>query len=84
MILQLKWTHQFQFSGYYAALEKGYYQNEVLHVEMREGGPEMNPVESLKQGRAHYGIDGSDLLLKQSKDFPLLILHRFFSTPPIC
>jgi hypothetical protein len=22
--LQLKWTHQFQFAGYYAALEQGY------------------------------------------------------------
>jgi len=23
--LQLKWLHQFQFAGYYAAKEKGYY-----------------------------------------------------------
>jgi ABC-type nitrate/sulfonate/bicarbonate transport system substrate-binding protein len=25
--LQLKWKHQFQFAGYYAALHKGFYQN---------------------------------------------------------
>jgi len=24
VILQLKWLHQFQFAGYYAALEKGF------------------------------------------------------------
>ena len=24
--LQLKWLHQFQFAGYYAALEQGYYR----------------------------------------------------------
>jgi ABC-type nitrate/sulfonate/bicarbonate transport system substrate-binding protein len=25
--LQLKWLHQFQFAGYYAAREKGYYKD---------------------------------------------------------
>ena len=25
--LQLKWKHQFQFAGYYAALEKGFYRD---------------------------------------------------------
>ena len=24
--LQLKWKHQFQFAGYYAAIEKGFYK----------------------------------------------------------
>jgi ABC-type nitrate/sulfonate/bicarbonate transport system substrate-binding protein len=24
--LQLKWYHQFQFAGYYAALQQGYYE----------------------------------------------------------
>jgi hypothetical protein len=27
--LQLKWKHQFQFAGYYAALEQGFYRNAV-------------------------------------------------------
>jgi hypothetical protein len=25
--LQLKWKHQFQFAGYYAALEQGFHRN---------------------------------------------------------
>ncbi|OZA02364.1 MAG: hypothetical protein B7X89_09410 [Sulfuricurvum sp. 17-40-25] len=25
--LQLRWLHQFQFAGYYMALNKGYYRN---------------------------------------------------------
>jgi len=32
VILQLKWKHQFQFAGYYAALHKGYYKEEGLDV----------------------------------------------------
>jgi hypothetical protein len=27
--LQLKWRHQFQFAGFYTALEKGYYRGPV-------------------------------------------------------
>ena len=34
--LQLKWLHQFQFAGYYAALEKGYYDEVGLDVQIKE------------------------------------------------
>jgi len=30
--LQLKWTHAFQFAGYYAAIEKGFYEQAGLSV----------------------------------------------------
>jgi ABC-type nitrate/sulfonate/bicarbonate transport system substrate-binding protein len=33
--LQLKWLHQFQFAGYYVALEKGFYRDAGLDVEIR-------------------------------------------------
>ena len=32
--LQLKWFHQFQFAGYYAAKAQGYYAEEGLEVEI--------------------------------------------------
>ena len=38
--VQLRWTHQFQFAGYYMALERGYYRDAGLDVEIIEGGPE--------------------------------------------
>mgnify|MGYP002636255363 CR=1 FL=1 len=49
--LQLKWKHQFQFAGYYAALEQGYYREVGLEVELieRKGGPE-RPVETVLDG----------------------------------
>jgi ABC-type nitrate/sulfonate/bicarbonate transport system substrate-binding protein len=40
--LQLKWKHQFQFAGYYAALEKGFYREHGLDVAIREGGPDID------------------------------------------
>ena len=39
--LQLKWYHQFQFAGYYAAAEKGFYQNAGLEVFFRRVGVKM-------------------------------------------
>jgi ABC-type nitrate/sulfonate/bicarbonate transport system substrate-binding protein len=36
--LQLKWLHAFQFAGYYAALQQGYYRAAGLDVDLREGG----------------------------------------------
>lgn len=36
--LQLAWKHQFQFAGYYAALDQGYYRDAGLEVTIVEGG----------------------------------------------
>ena len=30
--LQLKWKHQFQFAGYYAALERGFYRDAIARI----------------------------------------------------
>src|SRR5262245_17726946 len=40
--LQLKWLHQFQFAGYYVALEKGFYRDAGFDVEIRSGGPNID------------------------------------------
>ena len=34
--IQLKWLHQFQFAGYYAAVEKGFYAEEGLNVVLNQ------------------------------------------------
>ncbi len=41
--LQLQWTPQAQFAGYFAAQEQGYYEAENLTVEILEGGPTIVP-----------------------------------------
>ena len=37
VMLQLRWTPQFQFAGYYIAQEKGFYQEEGLNVQIIPG-----------------------------------------------
>jgi NitT/TauT family transport system substrate-binding protein len=41
--LQLQWTPQAQFGGYYAAAEQGYYEEENLTVEFLPGGGDVVP-----------------------------------------
>ncbi|OOZ39546.1 hypothetical protein BOW53_11200 [Solemya pervernicosa gill symbiont] len=41
--LELKWYHQFQFAGYYAAQEKGFFAQESLEVEINERNPSTSP-----------------------------------------
>ena len=50
--LQLKWTHAFQFAGYYAALEKGYYQAQGLEVTLAEARPGHDPVDAVLSKQA--------------------------------
>jgi NitT/TauT family transport system substrate-binding protein len=41
--LQLQWTDQAQFAGYYAAVEQGYYDDVALTVEILTGGGTIVP-----------------------------------------
>ena len=61
--LQLKHSHQFQFAGYYAALEKGYYRDAGLDVQLLEGSDGNEPERAVLDGRAQYGVGSSSLLL---------------------
>ncbi len=45
--LQLKWLHQFQFAGYYAAKEKGFYEELGLDVEIRQRDLQKNNIEQV-------------------------------------
>ena len=80
--LQLKWLHQFQFAGYYAALAKGFYRDEGLDVTIREGGADRPVIATVLKGDAHYGIGDSDLLIDRINGRPLVALAAIFQHSP--
>jgi ABC-type nitrate/sulfonate/bicarbonate transport system substrate-binding protein len=80
--LQLKWRHQFQFAGYYAALEKGYYRDAGLNVTLVEATPATNVVEEVVASRAHYGVGTSELLLAR-RQAPVVALAVIFQHSPL-
>jgi len=80
--LQLKWTHQFQFAGYYAAIEKGYYRDAGLDVSVHEAVPGINPIHAVIDGAAEYGVGTSDLLLDRAQGAPVVVLGVIFQHSP--
>ena len=76
--LQLKWKHQFQFAGYYAAVEKGFYRENGLEVEIREGGPSVNAGATVAAGGADFGICTTSVLLDSTQRAKTVILAVIF------
>jgi ABC-type nitrate/sulfonate/bicarbonate transport system substrate-binding protein len=60
--LQLKWKHQFQFAGYYAALERGFYREHGLEVEIRDGGPGVDAGTEVAYRAADFGVCTTSVL----------------------
>ena len=54
--LQLQWFVQAQFGGYYAAKDKGFYQDQCLDITILEGGVDIVPQTVLAQGGADFAI----------------------------
>ena len=82
VVLQLAWKHQFQFAGYYAALHKGYYGQAGLDVVIVEGGRGRFAREEVLNGRAQYGVAGSELLLHRMEGSPFVVLAPIFQHSP--
>jgi NitT/TauT family transport system substrate-binding protein len=53
--LALQWVTQAQFAGYYVALEKGWYAEEGIDLDIRPGGPDTSPLNSVSLGTAQFG-----------------------------
>lgn len=81
--LQLKWTHAFQFAGYYAAEEKGYYREAGLEVHIEEARPDSDPVKAVVDGRAQFGVGMSNLLLVRQAGQPVVVLAVIFQHSPL-
>ncbi|WP_303785355.1 ABC transporter substrate-binding protein [Azovibrio restrictus] len=80
--LQLRWLHQFQFAGYYAALHKGFYQEAGLDVTLKEGGPGISPLDEVLAGRAQFGIANAGLVNAFLNGKPVLMLAPIFQHSP--
>lgn len=81
--LQLKWFHQFQFAGYYAAKEKGYYKDVGLDVEIKERKIQHDNVEQVIKGESQYGIADSELMVYRSRQEPVVLVSAILQHSPI-
>lgn len=82
LTLLLRWDHQFQFAGYYAAQWKGFYAEEGLEVTIRtpfRGESEIaDSVAEVVSGRADFAIGGADILVARDKGAPVVTVATIF------
>ncbi|TKT80208.1 ABC transporter substrate-binding protein [Aquamicrobium sp. LC103] len=77
--LQLKWVAQAQFGGYYTALEKGFYEEEGLDVEIKPGGPDIAPEQVIAGGGADVVVTWMAAALSaRDKGVPLVNIAQPF------
>jgi diguanylate cyclase (GGDEF)-like protein/PAS domain S-box-containing protein len=80
--LQLKWHHQFQFAGYYAAKTQGFYRDEGLNVNIIEGGNNKSASTLVSNNVVQYGVSDSEILLDYINGKPLVVLGAIFQHSP--
>lgn len=76
--LQLPWYHQFQFAGFYAAKEKGFYRDAGLEVEILDGQPLRNISEYVVEVPGRFGISNTDLLISRIKGLDVVTVAAIF------
>jgi len=80
--MQLKWKHQFQFAGYYQALEQGFYRDAGLDVTIREGGPGIDVSEAVAAGKSDFGVCTASVLRDWAAGRRLVVLAAIFQRSP--
>jgi NitT/TauT family transport system substrate-binding protein len=82
-IVRLKWVHQAQFAGFYAAEEKGLYRAAGLDVEIRPGGVDFPAIQMVASGSEDFGVAGADqILLARDKGVPIVALATIYRRTP--
>lgn len=66
--VQLRWAHNAQFTGLYAADQHGYYADEGLAVRFVEGGAQADLITPLLTGDAQFSVGLADTLLLARAD----------------
>lgn len=80
--LQLNGYHQFQYAGYYAALEQGYYSEAGLDVSILEYSMGSDPVIDVYSGKTEFGVGDSSLLLTHAAGKPVVVLAAVMQHSP--
>jgi signal transduction histidine kinase/ABC-type nitrate/sulfonate/bicarbonate transport system substrate-binding protein len=76
--LQLHWKYQFEFAGFIAAKEKGFYKDAGLDVTLKEYEPGIDIIDEVTSGKVQYGIYNSSTLVEYLKGKPIVLVASFF------
>jgi NitT/TauT family transport system substrate-binding protein len=82
--VRLKWVHQAQFAGFYAAQETGLYAKNGLAVSLNPGGPDFPAIQLVANGGEDFGVTGADqLILAREKGAPVVAVAVIYRRSPM-
>ena len=82
--LRLAWLHGSGFEGFYAAKDKGFYNDQGLDVTLYPGGPDQNPIRSVAAGSDTFGQGGLvEVLQARAKGVPIKAIAAIFRENPV-
>jgi len=76
--LQLHWKYQFEFAGFIAAKEKGFYKDVGLDVTLKEYKNGINIIDDVTSNKVQYGIYNSSTLVEYLRGKPIVLVASFF------
>lgn len=81
--LQLLWKHQFQFAGYYMAIEKGFYAEEGLEIELKEFDFSIDLVGDVVDGKSQFGVGRTSLLIDKNAGADVVAMFAAYQQSPL-
>ena len=83
--VQLAWTHQALFAGFYAAEQQGYYAEEGLAATfLPRPNLGINVIPLVVDGTADFGVDfGAGLILARSQGLPVTAIATIYRRHPL-
>jgi ABC-type nitrate/sulfonate/bicarbonate transport system substrate-binding protein len=82
--LQLNWFHEAEFVGYYVADAKGFYADNGLSVDIREGGPGDPAIDHVLDDTADVALSSfAEQKAAIAEERPLVAVMATFQIPPL-
>ena len=84
LVYRLKWLYNISVVGDLYSLEKGFFADQGLQVDIRPGGPERDAITELETGRAQFGVASADQVIRAvAKGSPIVVLAQLFQANPL-
>lgn len=81
--VQLDWKYQFEFAGFIAAKEKGFYRDAGLDVTLREYHDGIDIGADVLAGRSTYGVYNSSIMVENGRVKPIVLMGTYFQHSPL-
>lgn len=81
--IQMNWKFQYEFAGYIAAKEKGFYKEVGLDVDLLPYRDGIDVVQEIMDGKSDFGIYSSPIAVKNGKSLPIVLAATYLQHSPL-